>query len=67
MSGQTSEFIKALFGEKPERAAVQIWHRDQPPLTWTLSNLDSVVAKALEGADMVFITAGLGARMRRSP
>lgn len=66
---QTDTFLGALFGEKPERAAVQVWHRSQPALTWVLDDLEKVARKSVEGAEKhdVYVACGLAPHAEDRP
>lgn len=69
MSDQTHDFIHELFGSKPDRAAVQIWHRSAPALTYIYNDLQNVYAAAVRDADKydVYVACGLAPQGRERP
>lgn len=58
---EAKEFLHALFDQKHERAAMQVWVRSQPALTWFLDNIDAAAHLAVEHRDEadVYIACGM--------
>lgn len=66
---ETTDFLGALFGDKPNRAAVQIWIRSDKPITWFVDDLEQAAKLAIEGAEKfdVYVGCGIAAHDRERP
>lgn len=58
----TRQFLEELFGGKPERASVQIWHRAPRAVTWFCDDLDAAAKVAVGKPHDVYVGCGLGPR-----